>query len=238
MSARWTVVSTIALWQLKAMEPTSLCNYRINKKKKRTEIFQIFYFFHRKSKCNADEELNRVFKILSSQENDVVRPRTITHLGRDLKFDKTCGQVLFSTFEDLCDRVRNNHFNFNLFHIFILALCTIENYRLFAHRILCNRCVMWCDVMRWNWFDSTKPLQFHEEFICLCHHLLLSFLFTFYFISGFIPYANGNYNACLCNIYKTKCHTKYCPCSKFIHKTEKSHTNPWWKWQHLFLWKQ
>lgn len=47
-----------------------------------------------------------MFKILSSQENDVVRPRTITHLGRDLKFDKTCGQVLFSTFENLCDRVR------------------------------------------------------------------------------------------------------------------------------------
>lgn len=61
--------------------------------------------FNRKSECNADEELNRVFKILSSQENDVVRPRIITHLGRDLKFDKTCGQVLFSTFDDLCDRV-------------------------------------------------------------------------------------------------------------------------------------
>ncbi|XP_031640620.1 putative ATPase N2B [Contarinia nasturtii] len=60
--------------------------------------------FFVKSKCNADEELNRVFKILSSQENDIVRPRTITHLGRDLIFDKTCGQVLFSTFDDLCDR--------------------------------------------------------------------------------------------------------------------------------------
>lgn len=71
-----------------------------------------FYFTNRKSKCNADDELNRVFKILSSQENDVVRPRTITHLGRDLKFDKTCGQVLFSTFDDLCDRVR-----INLYHL-------------------------------------------------------------------------------------------------------------------------
>lgn len=58
-----------------------------------------------KNKCNADEELNRVFKILSSQENDVVRPRTITHLGRDLKFNKTCGQVLFSTFDELCNQV-------------------------------------------------------------------------------------------------------------------------------------
>lgn len=64
------------------------------------------FLFFRKSKCDADNELNRVFKILSSQENDIVRPRTITHLGRDLKFEKTCGQVLFSTFDDLCDRVR------------------------------------------------------------------------------------------------------------------------------------
>lgn len=71
-----------------------------------SNVIMLFSFLiDRKSKCNADEELNRMFKILSSQENDVVRPRTITHLGRDLKFEKTCGQVLFSTFDDLCDRV-------------------------------------------------------------------------------------------------------------------------------------
>lgn len=62
-------------------------------------------FTYSKSKCNADDELNRMFKILSSQENDIVRPRTITHLGRDVTFDKTCGQVLFSSFDHLCDRV-------------------------------------------------------------------------------------------------------------------------------------
>lgn len=69
-------------------------------------LSDIFNCNFRKSKCNADNELNRVFKILSSQENDIVRPRIITHLGRDLKFEKTCGQVLFSTFDDLCDQVR------------------------------------------------------------------------------------------------------------------------------------
>lgn len=45
------------------------------------------------------------FKVLCSQENDTVRPRTITHLGRDLTFAKTCGQVLDSQFTELCDRV-------------------------------------------------------------------------------------------------------------------------------------
>lgn len=54
--------------------------------------------------CNADQELNRIFKILASQENDIVRPKTITHLGRDLKFNKTCGQVLDSSFDELCDQ--------------------------------------------------------------------------------------------------------------------------------------
>lgn len=58
-----------------------------------------------KSEVNADEEMNRVFKVLASQENDTVRPRTITHLGRDLTFQRACGQVLDSSFDELCDRV-------------------------------------------------------------------------------------------------------------------------------------
>lgn len=64
------------------------------------------YVFLRKSKTDANAEMNRMFKILCSQENDIIRPRTITHLGRDLTFEKTCGQVLDSTFSELCDRVR------------------------------------------------------------------------------------------------------------------------------------
>lgn len=53
---------------------------------------------------DADGEMDRTFKVLCSQETDTVRPRTITHLGRDLKFAKTCGQVLDSNFNELCDR--------------------------------------------------------------------------------------------------------------------------------------
>lgn len=55
--------------------------------------------------------MERMFKILCSQENDIIRPRTITHFGRDLTFQRTCGQVLDSTFEELCDRVRISMLN-------------------------------------------------------------------------------------------------------------------------------
>ncbi|XP_061398742.1 putative ATPase N2B [Musca vetustissima] len=56
------------------------------------------------SKTDAKAQMERMFKILCSQENDIIRPRTITHFGRDLTFQRTCGQVLDSTFEELCDR--------------------------------------------------------------------------------------------------------------------------------------
>uniref|UniRef100_A0A1A9YUC6 Uncharacterized protein n=1 Tax=Glossina morsitans morsitans TaxID=37546 RepID=A0A1A9YUC6_GLOMM len=49
--------------------------------------------------------MERMFKILCSQENDVVRSRTITHLRRDLKFKSACGRVLNSSFKELCDRL-------------------------------------------------------------------------------------------------------------------------------------
>nr|CAD7434457.1 unnamed protein product [Timema monikensis] len=57
-----------------------------------------------KSECNADEEMNKMFKYLCSEENDVVRPRILTIKGRNVKFDKTCGQVMDSSFIELCDR--------------------------------------------------------------------------------------------------------------------------------------
>lgn len=63
-------------------------------------------YFYVKGKDNtADENMNKMFKALCAQENDHIRPRTITHFGRDLTFAKTCGQVLDSTFSELCDRV-------------------------------------------------------------------------------------------------------------------------------------
>ena len=45
-----------------------------------------------------------LFKVCVSKETDVVRPRTIRIKGRDVSFKKTCGQVLYCDFEELCGR--------------------------------------------------------------------------------------------------------------------------------------
>ncbi|XP_018053937.1 PREDICTED: putative ATPase N2B isoform X3 [Atta colombica] len=59
------------------------------------------YFIKGKDVTN---DVDKVFKYLCSMENDVIRPRTISIRGRNVTFRKTCGQVLDSTFEELCDR--------------------------------------------------------------------------------------------------------------------------------------
>ncbi|XP_034478847.1 putative ATPase N2B [Drosophila innubila] len=53
---------------------------------------------------DAEGNMDRMFKILCAEENDIIRPRTITHFGRDLTFRRTCGQILDSSFKELCDR--------------------------------------------------------------------------------------------------------------------------------------
>lgn len=63
-----------------------------------------------KGESDVNAQMDNMFKVLCTQETDTVRPRTLTHLGRDLTFKRTCGQVLDSTFEDLCDRVWTGDF--------------------------------------------------------------------------------------------------------------------------------
>jgi len=53
----------------------------------------------------ADKELDRLFKIFASRENDVIRARTLTIKGRNVTFYKTCGGIADCTFQELCDRV-------------------------------------------------------------------------------------------------------------------------------------
>ncbi|XP_053602957.1 putative ATPase N2B isoform X2 [Plodia interpunctella] len=48
--------------------------------------------------------VDNLFKFLISKENDTVRPRVINILGRNVKFAKSCGRILDSTFDELCDR--------------------------------------------------------------------------------------------------------------------------------------
>ncbi|XP_070494982.1 putative ATPase N2B isoform X1 [Chironomus tepperi] len=52
----------------------------------------------------ADCKIDTIFKVLCSQENDIIRPKTITHFGRNITFEKTCGQILDTTFDEICCR--------------------------------------------------------------------------------------------------------------------------------------
>lgn len=60
---------------------------------------------------DPDNAVDTIFKYLCSMENDIVRPKTLTFKGRNVTFKKTCGQIIDSTFHELCDRVSNfiNH---------------------------------------------------------------------------------------------------------------------------------
>ena len=68
-------------------------------------IKNLIILIFRKGEYDTDKELNKVFKYLCSMENDIIRPRTLSIKGRNVHFNKTCGQVLDSSFADLCDRV-------------------------------------------------------------------------------------------------------------------------------------
>jgi len=81
--------------------------------------------YTRKGK-DATNDVDKVFKYLCSMENDVIRPRTISIRGRNVTFRKTCGQVLDSTFEELCDRVRGLLYYYYLYSMLIRTICNIS----------------------------------------------------------------------------------------------------------------
>lgn len=53
---------------------------------------------------NTQGELDQLFKIFASRENDIERPKTLSILGRNVTFNKTCGRVADCSFDELCDR--------------------------------------------------------------------------------------------------------------------------------------
>ncbi|XP_037080405.1 LOW QUALITY PROTEIN: putative ATPase N2B [Pollicipes pollicipes] len=53
---------------------------------------------------DAEAGVKRLFKVLCAQETDVVRPRVLNVRGRNVQFERTCGQVADCTFAELCDR--------------------------------------------------------------------------------------------------------------------------------------
>lgn len=63
---------------------------------------QKFYFTTQEN--GAEKEVSRLFKLLCSKENDNIRPRNFIVQGRNVTFNRTCGRVLDTTFEEICDR--------------------------------------------------------------------------------------------------------------------------------------
>ncbi|CAG9838041.1 unnamed protein product [Diabrotica balteata] len=59
--------------------------------------------YFEKSKYKLDP-IVQIFKILTAKENDVVRSKTFTIMGRNVDFRKVCGGVLETSFEELCCR--------------------------------------------------------------------------------------------------------------------------------------
>ncbi|XP_017488881.1 PREDICTED: putative ATPase N2B [Rhagoletis zephyria] len=52
----------------------------------------------------SDAKMELMFKVLANNETDIVRPKTLTIKGRNVSFQRTCGGVLDTTFEELCDQ--------------------------------------------------------------------------------------------------------------------------------------
>lgn len=67
------------------------------------------YFVKSTKNNDAERGMKRIFKMLCAFETDIIRPRTINILGRDVTFNRTCGMVLDSTFSELCDRPLGAH---------------------------------------------------------------------------------------------------------------------------------
>lgn len=71
-------------------------DYRLKEIGAKTNYFE-------KSKFKLDP-VAQIFKVLTAKENDVVRSKTFSILGRDVTFRKVCGGCLETSFEELCDR--------------------------------------------------------------------------------------------------------------------------------------
>lgn len=78
----------------------------------------------------GNKAMDVLFKVMASKENDVVRPRTIRIKGRDVTFKKTCGQVAYCDFEELCGRPlwTNDYIKMaNIFHTVFIRNIPILN---------------------------------------------------------------------------------------------------------------
>ncbi|KAK2716127.1 putative ATPase N2B isoform X2 [Artemia franciscana] len=60
--------------------------------------------FFVKGEDDTEQGITRIFKLLAAKETDIVRSRTLTYGGRHVTYNDTCGRILSSNFEELCNR--------------------------------------------------------------------------------------------------------------------------------------
>uniref|UniRef100_A0A1B0AXF2 Uncharacterized protein n=1 Tax=Glossina palpalis gambiensis TaxID=67801 RepID=A0A1B0AXF2_9MUSC len=82
--------------------------------------------FYSKPETDTKAQMERMFKILCSQENDVAIARSITHLGRNLKFKSSCGRILNSSIKELCDRILAGNDYLQLVQVFHIHQLTLR----------------------------------------------------------------------------------------------------------------
>lgn len=128
------------------------------------------FFVTTKPEDNAEEALNGMFKFMAAKETDAVKEITIRIKGRDVKFQKSCGGVLFSTFDEMCSRPlwTNDYLKLTqVFHTIILSdiprlsqknksearrfICLIDT--LYDHKI---RVIASGELPYWELFQNTS----------------------------------------------------------------------------------
>ncbi|KAK6634477.1 hypothetical protein RUM43_011878 [Polyplax serrata] len=93
-------------------------------------------------KTKANEEMDKIFKMLCASENDTVKPKRIVIMGRAVNLAKTCGQVLDTTFSELCDNAlgpADYIYISQIFHTILIRNVPKMNltYRNQARRFIC-----------------------------------------------------------------------------------------------------
>ncbi|KAH9520835.1 Lactation elevated protein 1 [Dermatophagoides farinae] len=61
---------------------------------------QVYYI----KNSDTDKTLDLIFKVFANNENDSIRPKTLTIKGRNVTLKRTCGGILDSSFSELCDQ--------------------------------------------------------------------------------------------------------------------------------------
>ncbi|KAG5879661.1 hypothetical protein JTB14_021464 [Gonioctena quinquepunctata] len=115
-------------------------DYRLKAVGAKTNYFE-------KSKFPGDP-VAQIFKVLTSKENDVVRAKTFTILGRNVSFRRVCGGVLESSFEELCGRAlgANDYLHLTqFFHTIIIR--DIPRINLFKMRSEARRFIILIDAL-------------------------------------------------------------------------------------------